>query len=237
MVSIQKPKVVLLTGAGISAESGIQTFRGSDGLWNGHSISDVATPEGFERNPSLVHAFYNERRSHLQTVEPNLAHMSISNFQKTFPDTYVVTQNVDDLHERAGNKHVIHMHGELKKVRCQETREVFTWEKGLSSETPHPKKPELKGSLRPHIVWFGEMPLFMEEIENLLSDADYFIAVGTSGQVYPAAGFVQMVPPECKKIEVNLEETEISAYFDESFFGKASKGLPELFDVLKNKFK
>ena len=224
----QYHRIVVLTGAGISAESGIATFRGSDGLWNGHAITDVATPEGFARNPKLVHTFYNDRRRQLAEVKANPAHHVLAEFQKSFDGEFtLVTQNVDDLHERGGSENVLHMHGELKKVRCVKSGEILKWEQDLFCETVHPHNSKLIGTLRPHIVWFGEMPLYMEEIEKKLSQCDLFIAIGTSGQVYPAAGFVQMTPHGCKTVEINLEPTVISSYFSESHFGPASIKVPE----------
>lgn len=150
--------VVVLTGAGISAESGIRTFRASDGLWENHPVEEVATPEGYYRNPALVQSFYNGRRAQLSEVTFNAAHKALSDFEKEFDGEFLlVTQNVDDLHGRAGSQNLIHMHGELYKARCQDTEQVFSWQDDISVETPCPccQRP---GNLRPHIVWFGEMP-------------------------------------------------------------------------------
>jgi NAD-dependent deacetylase len=221
-------RVVVLTGAGISAESGIRTFRASDGLWEDHAIEEVATPEGFARDPSLVHRFYNERRRHLAKpeIQPNAAHFALAEFEKRFAgDFLLVTQNVDNLHERAGSERVLHMHGSLLKVRCLDSDEVFAWSEDLALDTPHPKG-GAAGRLRPHIVWFGEMPLYMEQIEEALGACDLFLAIGTSGQVYPAAGFVQMVPRRAHRVELNLADTPIGAHFTETIQGLAGECVP-----------
>lgn len=212
--------VVVLTGAGVSQESGLRTFRGADGLWEGYRLDEVATPEAFQRSPTLVHRFYNERRRQLLSAEvnPNPAHKALAEFQKQFRGSFLlVTQNVDDLHERAGSEGVVHMHGELLKARCLRTGNVEDCRADLAVE----------GTLRPHIVWFGEMPLEMPRIEKALATCDLFLAIGTSGQVYPAAGFVAQVPRRCRRVELNLEGTAIREYFDEHRRGPASKIVPE----------
>jgi NAD-dependent deacetylase len=222
-------RVVVLTGAGISAESGIRTFRASDGLWEDHAIEDVATPEGFARDPELVQRFYNERRRHLSRPEirPNAAHLALADFEKQFPgDFLLVTQNVDNLHERAGSENVLHMHGSLLEARCLDTHEVFKWENDLGTQTPQPKT-GAKGRLRPHIVWFGEMPLYVEQIQTALRQCDLFLSIGTSGQVYPAAGFVQMTARGCHRVELNLADTPIGPYFSEHIQGPASRCVPD----------
>jgi NAD-dependent deacetylase len=228
--------VVVLTGAGISQESGIPTFRGADGLWEGHRIEEVASPEGFAANPDLVHQFYNARRRQLQqpSVQPNAAHLALAEFERrwTKGKFLLVTQNVDDLHLRAGNRNLIPMHGELLKARCLDTGDVFPWRDDLTTQTPHPKNPQLMGRLRPHIVWFGEMPLAMDRIEIALYEADLFVAIGTSGRVYPAAGFVMMTPPHCRKVEINFEPTPVGSSFDEVIQGKASVEVPPFFASL-----
>lgn len=218
--------IVILTGAGISAESGLKTFRGQDGLWEGHRIEEVATPEAFLRDPDLVYHFYNLRRAQLlsEEVQPNPAHLILADFEKKHSGSFqVVTQNVDNLHEKAGSQNVIHMHGELQKVRCLKTGKVYPWLDDLDQNSPHPDG--IDSPLRPHIVWFGEMPLYMEEIENLLNKCDLFIAIGTSGVVYPAAGFVNWTQPQCRKVEFNVEKTAISEIFDETILGPASETL------------
>jgi NAD-dependent deacetylase len=209
--------IVILTGAGISAESGVRTFRASDGLWEDHRIEDVATPEGFERDPELVQRFYNQRRAQLKTVNPNPAHYALAELEsKLDGDFLLVTQNVDDLHERAGSKNLIHMHGELLKKRCTKSHIVSDCFEDLTGT----------GS-RPHIVWFGEMPLEMERIYEALANCDLFISIGTSGNVYPAAGFVAEAKRHgAETIEINLEPTS-SPYFDRKIIGKAGETLPD----------
>ncbi|WP_005036747.1 Sir2 family NAD+-dependent deacetylase [Holophaga foetida] len=222
------PSVVILTGAGISAESGLRTFRASDGLWEEHRIEDVATPEGFERDPELVQNFYNERRHQLKTVVPNAAHRALAELEQGWQgDFLLVTQNVDDLHERAGSRSLIHMHGELHKARCQRCHGVFRWEADLGAMTPCPSC-GAHGELRPHIVWFGEMPLELDRIGEALERCSLFLAIGTSGNVYPAAGFVRMVPRQARRIELNLEASMVAGAFPEHRTGPASETVPEL---------
>jgi len=226
--------IVILTGAGISAESGIQTFRGSDGLWEGHRIEEVATPEGFQSNPELVQQFYNERRKKLLSgIEPNPGHRALAKLEKEHSGSVtLVTQNIDNLHERGGSQKVIHMHGELLKAWCLDcgARQEVTADLGAESlcQTCHSQ-----GRLRPDIVWFGEMPYHMAEIENALNKADLFISIGTSSQVYPAAGFVELARyAGAKTIEVNLAETAGSASFSRTVRGKAGECLPSLVEEL-----
>ena len=233
-----KSSVVILTGAGISAESGIKTFRGGGGLWENHPIEEVASPEGFRRNPRLVQTFYNERRKQLleKEIRPNAAHLALSELEKKWKgDFLLVTQNVDDLHDRAGSQNLIHMHGELLKVRCLKTSEIYPWKTDVTEETLCPccKKTQ---TLRPHIVWFGEMPLEMPQIFSALAECDIFISIGTSGQVYPAAGFVQEVPLSSRKIEGNLESTALTNTFDEHHVGPATEKVPALVNQLLEKF-
>jgi NAD-dependent deacetylase len=221
--------VFILTGAGISAESGIPTFRGADGLWEGHRFEDVATPEGFRRNPELVHRFYNERRRALQhpDIKPNPAHVALANFEAKHEGEFLlVTQNIDNLHQRAGSKNVLPMHGELLKVRCMNTGETFDWTGDLTTSTPHPRSGIAAGRLRPHVVWFGEMPIGMEQIQHAAESADVFIAIGTSALVYPAAGLVQGTKRSCRRVEINLDATAASDRFDESIRGPASERVP-----------
>ena len=221
--------ILILTGAGISAESGVPTFRDANGLWEGHRFEDVATPEAFKRNPALVQDFYNQRRSSLlePRIQPNPAHLALAEFEASHQgDFLLVTQNIDDLHVRAGSKNVLAMHGELLKVRCTRTGEVFPWRDDLDESTPHPNQPSLRGTLRPHVVWFGEIPLELEQIQQAASQADLFIAVGTSAVVYPAAGIVRQTKLSCRKIEINLDTTPNSGEFDESIQGKASIEVP-----------
>ena len=223
-------KVMVLTGAGISAESGIPTFRGADGLWEGHRFEDVATPHAFERDPTLVHRFYNMRRQTLlsESIQPNAAHIALAEFEAQHRDEFfLVTQNIDDLHQRAGSKNVLPMHGELLKVRCTESGDVFSWNDDLSTETVHPNRPDLVGTLRPHIVWFGEMPFGLEAIDQFAQRCDVFIAIGTSAVVYPAAGIVQATSRDCRRIEINLDDTPQSVSFDTTIRGKASVEVPK----------
>ncbi len=182
--------LVVLTGAGISAESGVKTFRDHDGLWEDHAIEDVATPEGWHRDPELVTAFYNARRAQLDAVQPNGAHVALAEAE-TFVKTTIITQNVDDLHERAGSSHVVHLHGELLKARSTiDETYVVDWRGDL---TPGDSCP-LGGRLRPHVVWFGEAVPAIEGASELMAQADYVLIVGTSLQVYPAAGLLACAP-------------------------------------------
>lgn len=222
----REARIVLLTGAGISADSGLRTFRAADGLWEDHRVEDVATPEAFLRNPALVQRFYNERRRQLSTVEPNAAHHALARLEAEWPgEVLVVTQNVDDLHERAGTRHLIHMHGELRKARCLRCGSVHTWEEdiGPDSRCPGCARP---GTLRPHIVWFGEMPFELDRIGQALERCDLFAAIGTSGHVYPAAGFVSLVGPGTRTVELNLEDSQVSSAFGERIQGRAAAVVP-----------
>ena len=228
-------KVLILTGAGISAESGIPTFRGADGLWEGHRLEEVATPEAFECNPTLVQEFYNQRRRRLLQgdIQPNAAHVALAAFESQHDDQFLlVTQNIDDLHQRAGSRNVLSMHGELLKARCIDTGERFDWREDLTEDTPHPLDTSRRGRLRPHVVWFGEMPIGMEQIEAAAQAADLFVAIGTSAVVYPAAGIVQSTRRQCRKVEINLDETPQSLAFDESIRGMASVEVPKFFETL-----
>jgi len=230
-------RVVVLTGAGVSAESGIRTFRASDGLWEEHRIEDVATPEGFARNPALVHRFYSERRVALEAAAPNLAHLALAEAaRRPDLDLCLVTQNVDDLHERAGHPRALHMHGELRKMRCLTTGRVeeFT---GISTPSTACKCCAVAGNLRPHIVWFGEMPFFMDSIEEALAQADVFVSIGTSGNVYPAAGFVRLAKRAgAHTVELNLEPSEGARIFDETHYGPATEVVPSYFRTLSGSF-
>ncbi|MCW2478145.1 Sir2 family NAD+-dependent deacetylase [Candidatus Symbiopectobacterium sp. NZEC135] len=226
----KSPRVVVLTGAGISAESGIRTFRAADGLWEEHRVEDVATPEGFQRDPQRVQAFYNARRKQLQQPEvvPNAAHLALANLEAALGDNFLlVTQNIDNLHERAGSQRVVHMHGELLKVRCCQSGQVIEWTGDIAAdERCHCC--QFPAPLRPHVVWFGEMPLGMERIYQALAQADYFIAIGTSGHVYPAAGFVHEAHSHgAYTIELNLEPSQVESQFDEKIYGAATAVVPE----------
>ncbi|NNC99595.1 MAG: NAD-dependent protein deacylase [Gammaproteobacteria bacterium] len=221
--------IVVLTGAGVSAESGIQTFRAQDGLWEEHRIEDVATPEAFARDPELVQNFYNLRRQPLLdgAVHPNPAHFALAQLEREFDGQFtLVTQNIDNLHEQAGSKNVLHMHGEILKMRCRHSARIFDCSTAINTSDPCACCNQA-GNLRPHIVWFGEMPLFMDEIYAALSGCDLFIAIGTSGNVYPAAGFVQTANQSgAHSIEINLERSSVATDFDTAIYGKAGEVLP-----------
>lgn len=223
-------RIFILSGAGISAESGLKTFRDHDGLWENHRVEDVATPEAFHRDPHLVQRFYNLRRAALGDVEPNAAHMALAQLQTGLRDIggdlVIVTQNVDDLHERGGATDVVHMHGELTRALCAACGYRWDCLDDLSVSSACPAC-EAVGSPRPDIVWFGEMPYHMNRIEAELARADQFVSIGTSGAVYPAAGFVQMARQSgTKTLELNLEPSLGSHYFNEARHGPASQIVP-----------
>ena len=266
--------IVILTGAGISAESGLATFRAADGLWEGHRVEDVATPEAFERDAGQVHQFYDARRARLGEVEPNAAHVALARLDAEWPgELLIVTQNVDDLHERAGAKRLVHMHGELLRGWCLACDERFPWDGDMSPQSVRPepvegpslvgkeekeqsfdklrtngcpgdiREPEPRtngnicpacsttGHIRPDIVWFGEMPYAMEQIETALRGCDLFVSIGTSGAVYPAAGFVQTAKyVGAHTLEINLEPSQGSMLFDERRFGLAGVEVPKWVD-------
>lgn len=223
--------IVVLTGAGISAESGLATFRGADGLWCGHKVEEVATPEAYAENPGLVQAFYNARRQQLREVAPNAAHHALAELAARWHGNFLlVTQNVDDLHDRALAQtmpghgfRLLHMHGELTKARCNETGHVRECHDDLPAE----------GNWRPHIVWFGEMPLEMDTISRALRQADLFLSIGTSGNVYPAAGFVAEARASgAHTVELNLEPSLGMSFFAERRYGKATELVPAYVDQL-----
>lgn len=219
-------RIVILTGAGISAESGIDTFRSAGGLWEQHRVEDVATPEGFARNPDLVLGFYDMRRAALANVAPNPAHMALARLEREFRgDLLVVTQNVDDLHERGGFARVLHMHGELKSALCQSCETRTPW---LATMLDRPACPVCRApTLRPDVVWFGEMPYQMGRIYQALETCDLFVSIGTSGAVYPAAGFVQEARAAgARTLELNLEPSEGSRLFHDTRHGPASQLVP-----------
>lgn len=223
-------RIVILTGAGISAESGIDTFRDAGGLWERHRIEDVATPEGFARNPDLVLGFYDARRAALKSVEPNPAHRALARLEAEFPgELLLVTQNVDDLHERGGSKDVLHMHGELSSALCTSCEMRSALDAPL---VDRPKCPVCQApTLRPDVVWFGEMPYRMERIYEALGTCDLFVSIGTSGAVYPAAGFVQeALMNGARTLELNLEPSEGSRFFTESRHGRAGAIVPQWVD-------
>jgi len=225
--------IVILTGAGISAESGVPTFRGPDGLWEGHRVEDVATPEAFARNPALVQAFYDARRAALAHVQPNIAHQALSRLDSKWRGKLLlVTQNVDDLHERAGSRRLLHMHGELKRALCTACGAAPIWEGGLSHSPPCPRC-QSAGHLRPDIVWFGEAPYHMGEIEAAIGSCDLFVSIGTSGAVYPAAGFVDLARRAgATTLELNLDASAGSRTFDESRRGPAGELVPAWVETL-----
>ncbi len=222
--------IVILTGAGISAESGIDTFRSAGGLWEQHRVEDVATPEGFARNPDLVLNFYDMRREALGRVLPNPAHEALARLEREFSgDLLLVTQNVDDLHERGGSARVLHMHGELKSALCTACETRSRWEAAMLH---HPPCPVCRAArLRPDIVWFGEMPYEMGRIYQAIEACDLFVSIGTSGAVYPAAGFVQEARAVgARTLELNLEPSEGSRLFHETRLGPASMLVPQWVD-------
>ena len=225
-------KIVILTGAGISAESGLGTFRDEDGLWARHRIEDVATPQGFARDPALVHTFYNARRAQAAKAQPNAAHIALARLQRDWPgDVIIVTQNVDALHEAGGAKDVIHMHGILAGALCPACghRWMAPTEMAVAEVCPACSAP----SARPDVVWFGEMPYCMDEIYDHLAKARIFAAIGTSGQVYPAAAFVhEAIAAGARTVELNLEPSAGVSSFDETQFGPATEMVPAWVDKL-----
>jgi NAD-dependent deacetylase len=218
--------IVILTGAGVSAESGIDTFRSAGGLWEQHRVEDVATPEAFERDPDLVLRFYDMRREAIQTKQPNAAHEALARLDREWPgELLIVTQNVDDLHERAGARRMLHMHGEHLNAWCMQCHARSRWTGTLIDRPPCPACGAR--ALRPDVVWFGEMPYRMDEIYGALRQADLFVSIGTSGAVYPAAGFVRDARElGARTLELNLERSQGSAWFEESRLGPASELVP-----------
>lgn len=227
-------KIVILTGAGISKESGLDTFRDPDGIWSRVRIEDVATPEAFARNPVRVHDFYNARRQRLRAgdIQPNAAHRALARLQAEWPDkVLVVTQNIDDLHERAGTSSLIHMHGEILSARCQACHGINAWPEDMSMESACPDCART-GTLRVNVVWFGEMPFQMDRIFAALEACDLFVAIGTSGSVYPAAGFAQEVRMigRAHTAELNLDPTDGRCVFAERCYGPATQVVPDFVD-------
>lgn len=217
----------MLTGAGISAESGLKTFRDHDGLWENHAIEDVATPDAFAADPALVYRFYNLRRQALTEVKPNTAHIALAELEQSHHEVLLITQNVDDLHQRAGSQNLITMHGELKLARCTDCETVSPSPAILDHGSTCPVC-EKTGYLRPHIVWFGEMPLAMTTIYQAVEHCDLFAAIGTSGHVYPAAGLVQIARQNnAETIELNREPSANTNQFDHGIYGDASKIVPD----------
>ncbi len=218
--------IVILTGAGISAESGLGTFRDEDGLWARHAIEDVATPEGFARDPGLVHAFYNARRAQAAAATPNPAHAALARLETGYPgEVLIITQNIDDLHERAGSRNVLHMHGTLAGALCHACDHRWTAPPEMTAEAPCPACSA--AATRPDVVWFGEIPYGAEVIDAALATASTFVSIGTSGQVYPAAAYAQ----HCRRlgaqtVELNLEPSRGARDFDECAYGPASRVVP-----------
>lgn len=220
-------RIVVLTGAGISAESGVDTFRDKDGIWSRVNVEDVATPQGFARNPAMVQDFYNSRRRGLAAVQPNAAHFALARLEREFGgEMLLVTQNIDDLHERAGSDRLVHMHGELTKVLCTACEMRSEWHEDVLPVSACPRCHSV-GYLRPDVVWFGEMPYQMDVIERALAFCDLFVSIGTSGNVYPAAGFVaEARHAGARTIELNLEPSEGFNLFDEARHGRATELVP-----------
>ncbi|MEP5253844.1 MAG: NAD-dependent deacylase [Winogradskyella arenosi] len=226
-----KQHIVVLTGAGISAESGIKTFRDADGLWEGHDVMEVATPEGFKKNPELVLDFYNQRRRQLQTVQPNQAHLDLAALEKTYNVT-IVTQNVDDLHERAGSSAIVHLHGELRKARSTGNPEAITpWDQDL-----HLGDLCKQGyQLRPHIVWFGEDVPKIEAAIEICQTADILVIIGTSMQVYPAAGLLDYTPKNTPIYYIDPKPASVANKAVTLIQKSATEGTKVLLDLLKDK--
>jgi NAD-dependent deacetylase len=236
-VHVHSPgSIVVLTGAGISVESGLPSFRGADGLWQGRRLEEVATPEAFARQPATVQRFYDQRRRQLlgSDIRPNPAHTALARLEQEWPDeVLVVTQNIDDLHERAGTQHLIHMHGELLRARCTACSALHACRHDLEPARPCAGCGRLH-TLRPHVVWFGEMPLELDAIYAALARCDLFLAIGTSGQVYPAAGFVEEVcrHGRAHTVELNLEPSAANSLFAEHRCGPASETVPRFVEEL-----
>lgn len=231
MVHRRDANLVILTGAGISAESGLRTFRAAEGLWENHHVEDVATPQAFQRNPDLVYRFYNERRRSLAAARPNAAHLALARLEEAWEgDFLLVTQNVDDLHDRAGSRNLLHMHGELLKAQCLACGAETDWPGDMDRDSRCPTCG--RGPVRPRIVWFGEMPLEMDRIYRALDRCGLFLAIGTSGHVYPAAGFVEAAGPGARTMELNLEPSLVASAFQEARTGKATELVPAFVDEL-----
>ena len=225
--------IAILTGAGISAESGLATFRSSNGRWNNHKVEDVASVEGFQRNPALVHDFYNNLKTEIQQAKPNAAHLALTKLQKEYPaEINIITQNVDTLHEKAGNQNVYHIHGQINQSVCLNCGQVLETWGDVDTETTCPHC-QVMGMMKPNIVFFGENLLCMDEVEDILRKCDLFISIGTSGVVYPAAGFVQLAKYYgADTVEFTLDTTANNYLFDKHIFGKAGETLPPYIEEL-----
>ena len=228
-----RDQIVILTGAGISKESGLDTFRDAGGTWSKVRVEDVATPEGFLRNPARVHEFYNARRGGLAGVQPNPAHVALAELEAQWPgEVLLVTQNIDDLHERAGSRNLIHMHGELLKARCAFCDTVSSWPGEMSVQDVCWSCGR-RGGVRPHVVWFGEVPLEMERIFGALMECALFISIGTSGHIYPASGFVGAAGSHgAHTVELNLEPSAGASLFEECIHGPATTVVPDFVRLL-----
>lgn len=230
MAKVSRKKLVVLTGAGISAESGLKTFRDAGGLWEGYNVYDVATPEAWQANPELVQRFYNERRKQASEAQPNAAHFALAHLEQFF-DVHIITQNVDDLHERAGSQQVIHLHGELKKARSSLNPDLIYpiegWELKMGETCDEGSQ------LRPHIVWFGEAVPAMDEALNICIQADVFVIIGTSLQVYPAAGLIHEVPSGIPRFYVDPQAEKMAIKGIQIISEAAGTGVPKLLDLLK----
>lgn len=224
---MSRDRIVILTGAGVSAESGLGTFRDKDGLWTRYDLAEVATPEGFARNPALVHDFYNARRANALDAQPNAAHHALARLERDWRgDVLIVTQNVDDLHERAGSRNVLHMHGALTGALCAACDHRWSAPRAMQPDAPCPACAAPR--TRPDIVWFGEIPYHMDQIGQALWQADLFVSIGTSGEVYPAAGFVQEAGAAgAETLEINLEPSRVPGLFDRVIAGPATQTVPD----------
>lgn len=231
-------KIVFLTGAGISAESGLATFRSENGLWNNHRVEDVATIEAYYRNQDYVHDFYNTMKPELWNAKPNAGHLAITKLQQEYPaEVHIITQNIDTLHEKAKSKNVHHIHGQINQAVCLHCGHVIDSWGDVTSETVC-ESCGVQGMMKPNIVFFGENLLCMDVVENLLSQADLFVSVGTSGVVFPAASFVQTAKYYgADTVEFNLEPTSNNFYFDRHIMGKAGETLPKFVDELLEKIR
>lgn len=219
--------IVILTGAGLSAESGLGTFREKDGIWTKYDLGEVATPEGYARNPQKVQDFYNARRRSHHDAEPNAAHFALAKLEAEYPgEVMVITQNIDALHEAAGSRNLIHMHGELLKAMCTSCGARHAWRADIALSTACPACGDT-GSMRPDVVWFGEMPYHMDRIYEALGRCNLFISIGTSGTVYPAAGFVMEArTARARTVELNLEPSDGATLFEEAIHGPATEVVP-----------
>lgn len=229
--------IVILTGAGISAESGLSTFRAANGLWNNHRVEDVATIEAFERHPAYVHEFYNDLKKQVLAAKPNAAHLAITKLQKEYPaEISVVTQNVDLLHEKAGNQNVYHIHGQINQAVCLNCGQIADASGDIDTETVCPHC-GIAGMMKPNIVFFGENLLYMNKVDDLLRQCDLFLSIGTSGVVFPAAAFVQTAKYHgATTYEFNMEQTSNNFYFDQHIMGPAGNTLPAFVDEMLNSF-